>query len=97
MSRFSGVGLSVEIDGTTLPGATDVNENHSGSKSEVTGSDSSGFKTFVKNLMTGTFSVEGHDDSGAGAPTRAWVLTTKEFTLTLGTSGPVLNGNAIIQ
>ena len=96
MARFSGVGLSVEIDAAPLPGATSVTENHSHNTTDVTGADSSGFRAFVLNLLTGTFSVEGHDDSGAGAPGRSWVLTTKEFTITMGTSGPVLNGNAII-
>ncbi len=106
MSRFSGVDLTVGIGdgatvttGTLILGVTSVSDEHSFAKTDVTGSDTANdFRVFVGNLKTGTVSIAGHVDTGAGNFSRlGWVGQTWGTTITAGSGGPTLTGTIFID
>ena len=107
MARYSGVGLSVDIDDgegvKTLKGVTSISDNTTGAITDVTGAESAyDWREFVTNLKTGTFTIEGHYDDAADAtydpPDMDWIdAVMTDVSLTYASGGPTLHGAAYID
>ena len=89
MARIHGYKGTVDVSGGII-GVTRWTFTPTASADETTGMDSSGYRTYLPGLMSGTLSVEGKWDSG-GEPVSILDDATCTFTLKTTTAAPVIH------
>jgi len=85
-----------------LKGVTSISDSTTGTKTDSTGADSANdWREFVVNLLTGTFTIEGHydgdDDATYTPPDLDWTGTLMTDVSLTYASGMTLNGAAWID